>query len=189
MTAPALSVSPLPPRTLPPGTLLLVRHARAAGQAPDAVLTPEGHVGAASLVPALAGLCVTRVVSSPWRRAVDTAAPLAAALGLPVTPDDRLTERVLTGVSRADWRERLRDSFADDTRALPGGESGAAARGRAQAALDTHLEPAGVTVVVTHGNLLALLLGLDFDAWAALRNPDVWIWTPGGAPTRLDLPA
>ncbi|BBN94930.1 fructose-2,6-bisphosphatase [Deinococcus grandis] len=184
MTAPALSASPLPS-----GTLLLVRHARAAGQEPGADLTGEGHAGAAGLVPALRGLGVTRIVSSPWLRAVDTAAPLAAALGLPVTPDDRLTERVLTGVPRADWRERLRDSFADDTLALPGGESGAAARGRAQAALDTHRDPAGVTVVVTHGNLLALLLGLGHDGWAALRNPDVWLWMPGGTPTRLGLPA
>ncbi|MHA0040863.1 histidine phosphatase family protein [Deinococcus sp. PEB2-63] len=184
MTAPALSASPLPP-----GTLLLVRHARAAGQEPDAALTPEGQAGAAALVPALRGLGVTRIVSSPWRRATDTVAPLAEAQGLPVTLDERLTERVLTGVPRADWRDRLRDSFADDTLTLPGGESGAAARERAQAALDTHRDPAGVTVVVTHGNLLALLLGLGNDGWTALRNPDVWIWTPGGTPTRLDLPA
>lgn len=184
MTATALSASPLPP-----GTLLLVRHARAGGQEPGADLTGEGHAGAAGLVPALAGLGITRIVSSPWRRAVDTASPLAAALGLLVITDDRLTERVLTGLPRADWRDRLRDSFADDTLTLPGGESGAAARDRAQAALDMHRDPDGVTVVVTHGNLLALLLGLDFDAWAALRNPDVWLWTPGGTPTRLDLPA
>lgn len=36
-----------------------------------------------------------------------------------------------------------------------------------------------MTVVVTHGNLLALLLGLGHDGWAALRNPDVWLWMPG----------
>ncbi|GGK89673.1 histidine phosphatase family protein [Deinococcus radiotolerans] len=174
---------------LPPGTLLLVRHARAAGQEPGADLTVEGHAGAAALVPALRGLGVTRIVSSPWRRAVDTAAPLAAALGLPVTPDDRLTERVLSGEPRADWPDRLRDSFADDTLTLPGGESGLAARARGRAALDAHRDPAGVTVIVTHGNLLALLLGLDFGAWAALRNPDVWVWSPDGTPTRLDVPS
>lgn len=174
---------------LPPGTLLLVRHARAAGQAPAAALTPEGELGAAALIPALSGLGVTRIVSSPWRRAVDTAAPLAANLGLTVTPDDRLTERVLTGAPRADWPDRLRDSFADDTLTLPGGESGLAARARGRAALDAHRDPAGVTVVVTHGNLLALLLGLDFGGWAALRNPDVWVWSPNSTPTRLDVPA
>lgn len=184
-----MTATPMPASPLPPGTLVLVRHARATGQEPGAALTPEGEAGAAALVPALRGLGVTRIVSSPWRRAADTTAPLAAALGLPVTPDERLTERVLSPGPRADWPERLRDSFADDTLALPGGESGAAARGRGQAALDAHRDPAGVTVVVTHGNLLALLLGLEFGAWAALRNPDVWVCHPGSAPTRLDLPA
>lgn len=184
-----MTASPLPASPPPKGTLVLVRHARAAGQEPGAALTPEGEAGAAALVPALRGLGVTRVVSSPWRRAADTAAPLAAALDLPVITDDRLTERVLTGAPRADWPARLRDSFADDTLALPGGESGAAARGRGQAALDARRDPGGVTVVVTHGNLLALLLGLGHDGWAALRNPDVWLWTPGDTPTRLVLPA
>lgn len=168
-----------------PGTLLLVRHARATGQEPHAPLTPDGEAAAQALASSLAGLGVTRIVSSPWVRAAATARPLADRLGLPVTTDERLTERMLSGASRADWRERLRDSFADDTLCLPGGESGAAARARIQAALADARDPAGVTVVVTHGNLLALALGLGFGDWAALRNPDVWATRPDGPAVRV----
>ena len=31
---------------------------------------------------------------------------------------------------------------------------------------------------MTHGNLLALALGLDYAGWATLRNPDVWVYGP-----------
>ncbi|MFC6659781.1 hypothetical protein [Deinococcus multiflagellatus] len=40
-------------------------------------------------------------------------------------------------------------------------------------------------MVVTHGNLLALALGLGFAEWATLRNPDVWVCSPGTPPRRL----
>ncbi|PTA69425.1 hypothetical protein C8263_02560 [Deinococcus arcticus] len=93
---------------MPPGTLLLVRHAKAAGQAPAAPLTPAGQAAAQQLAGRLMALGVTRIVSSPWERAVDTAQPLADGLGLPVHTDPRLTERVLTGHPVSWWRGALR---------------------------------------------------------------------------------
>lgn len=156
------------------GDLLLIRHARAAGQAPDAPLTAEGVTQAARLAEALAHAGVTRIVSSPWTRAVETARPLAARIGLKVETDARLTERVLSGTDLPDWTAHLEASFADAGLTLPGGESEATAQARALAALADARDLGGVTVVVTHGNLLALALGLDHAGWAGLRNPDVW---------------
>ncbi|MFB9994887.1 histidine phosphatase family protein [Deinococcus oregonensis] len=157
-------------------TLLLIRHARAAGQAPDAPLTPEGVAQAGALAETLSGCGITRIISSPWRRAVDTAGSLAERLSLPIQTDERLTERVLSSADRADWMGRLRESFDDEHLALPGGESGHTARARILAVLEGARDPAGITAVVSHGNLLALALGLDYDGWANLRNPDVWVW-------------
>lgn len=156
------------------GDLLLIRHAKATGQAPDAPLTPEGAEAAARLADTLAEAGITRIVSSPWRRAVDTARPLAARLGLEVGTEGRLTERVLSGADLPDWMTHLEASFADPDLALPGGESGRVARARILAALAEARDPGGVTAVFTHGNLLALALGLDHAGWAGLRNPDVW---------------
>ncbi|MGK9234571.1 histidine phosphatase family protein [Inquilinus limosus] len=169
----------------------LIRHCRAAGQEPEASLTDEGREQAHRLSDRLAGLPIARIVSSPFLRARDSAAPLAERLGLPVGIDARLAERVLAAEPAEDWRDRLRRSFVDPALAWPGGESGAAATRRGLAALmDAAAGAEGAVAIVTHGNLLALLLqsfdGRDgFAAWAALSNPDVFLIDIAGAVRRF----
>ncbi|KWX22720.1 phosphoglycerate kinase [Mycolicibacterium wolinskyi] len=76
--------------------LLLVRHAlplrSEPGQGSDPVLSEVGAEQAGRLPAALARFPISRVVSSPQRRAIQTADPVAAALGLSVEIDDRLAE-------------------------------------------------------------------------------------------------
>ena len=161
-------------------TFYLVRHCQASGQAPDAALTAAGQAQADALAGLIAPLGVERIVSSPFRRATQSATPLAIRTGLPLETDDRLCERVLSGAPREDWRALLRASFADPGVAAPGSESGRAAADRALAVLAAaRRHPARSTVLVTHGNLLALLLGqidprFGFEAWERLTNPDVF---------------
>ncbi|HET7077235.1 MAG TPA: histidine phosphatase family protein [Chloroflexia bacterium] len=161
--------------------LYLVRHCRAAGQEPDSPLTPEGTSQAAALARFLGRLPVDRIVSSPFWRARASIMPLAHRLDLPVEIDPRLAERVLAGPDPLpDWRDHLRAGFADPDLCLPGGESSRTAQARGVAALqDILAHPAQHTVVVTHGNLLALLLQhfdgtYGFEAWQRLTNPDVF---------------
>ncbi|KQR40934.1 histidine phosphatase family protein [Deinococcus sp. Leaf326] len=173
--------------SLPPGTLLLVRHAQATGQAPDAALTPAGETAAQGLADRLAGSGLTGIVSSPWTRAVSTARPAAHKLGLDLRTDPRLTERVLSRRDLPYWRAVLRLSFLWPGLRWPGGESGRTARARILDALADARDPSGAVAVVSHGNLLALALGLDYGGWAALRSPDVWVLPPDGRPPfRLD---
>ncbi|CAM4082240.1 histidine phosphatase family protein [Deinococcus frigens] len=169
------------------GGFLLVRHAKATGQAPNTPLTAEGEMQAQKLAQQLAQHSITRIVSSPWVRAVDTARPLAEALGLKIETDARLTERVLSGRDLPHWQTALKASFALPALRLPGGEFGAAAKARALAALKDAEDPHGLSAVFTHGNLLALLLGLDYRGWAGLRNPDVWRWNAVGQAERVIL--
>lgn len=76
--------------------LLLVRHALPLrsehGQGSDPELADEGHQQAQRLPDALARYPIARVLSSPQRRAIQTAEPVAAVRGLPVEIDDRLAE-------------------------------------------------------------------------------------------------
>ncbi len=76
--------------------LLLVRHAlplrSEPGQGADPDLSEAGREQAGRLPAALARYPLARVVSSPQRRAVQTAEPVAAERGLPIDVDERFAE-------------------------------------------------------------------------------------------------
>jgi probable phosphoglycerate mutase len=76
--------------------LLLIRHAlphrSEPGEGSDPDLSADGVEQASRLPDALARFPITRLVSSPQRRAVQTAEPVAAARGLTIDIDERLAE-------------------------------------------------------------------------------------------------
>ena len=81
---------------MPTTVVFLVRHAKAAGRDSwtgrdrDRPLVERGRTQAARLAAALRREAPVVVAASPWLRCRQTAAPLAAALGLRVELDDRL---------------------------------------------------------------------------------------------------
>ncbi len=60
---------------------------------PDAPLTPLGVEQAEAAAAALAGQGIRRIVASPYTRALQTAAPVARALGVPVLVNALVRER------------------------------------------------------------------------------------------------
>ncbi len=160
--------------------LLLIRHCQASGQAPEAPLTARGWEQAQKLALFLAALPVDQIVSSTYVRAQQTITPFATRTALPVRLDERLIERRLAPAPVDNWREVIRDSFADLNLRLPGGESGHEVRHRGWAALHAlwaHTTSLGIAV--THGALLSLILNsLDpafgYNQWEALSNPDIF---------------
>lgn len=76
-------------------SVYLVRHCSAEGQDPEAALTRAGKEQSLQLSAYLERQGLTRVISSPFRRAVDSARPLAETLGLEIEVDPRLAERQL----------------------------------------------------------------------------------------------
>lgn len=161
-------------------SLILVRHCEAAGQEPDAPLSDAGRRQALELADFLSTLPVESIVSSAYRRARETAEPLAELLQLGVETDSRLNERVLSPHPIDHWRQVVRDSFADPDLRAPGGESANDVLLRAWPVLNGLLNgPEVLPVVVTHGNLLALVLhSIDSDfgyaGWEGLWNPDLY---------------
>ena len=87
--------------------ILLVRHAKAgdrdAWTGDDRVrpLDKRGRRQADALVAPLAGYALTRLVSSPYVRCVQTLEPLSAHLAMPVEPDDALAEGASAEEARA----------------------------------------------------------------------------------------
>ncbi len=170
------------------GVFYLIRHCEAAGQAADAPLTETGRAQAVQLAERLAGLGIRRIIASPFRRAVDSAAPLARRLGLPLETDERLIERVLAGENLPDWREKLEQTFRDPDLCYPGGESSRQAAARGMAVLEEALAAAGGRpfALVSHGCLITLVLreldpAIGFSDWARMTTPDVYRVTGSGS--------
>ncbi len=153
-------------------TLILVRHGQTAvnragllqGRA-DAPLTELGAEQAARVAASLAECGATSVVTSPLQRAVQTAAVIAARLGLAVRVDERLVE-----LDYGEWDERPLGSIdetqwaqwrADPDFTPPGGESLRDVSARAIACADELLSGRATTIAVSHVSPIKAIV-----AWA-----------------------
>ena len=152
--------------------LVLIRHAEpervvsSRGRA-DPELTPRGREQALRTAGWLGAEPIDAVWSSPLRRAVATAEPLAERLGLPLATDERLSEydrdfndylpvEELRATNHPRWRAMLEgrwDDFASID--LPG------FRGRIGEALEERIaeHPGGRVAVVAHGGVINVWVG------------------------------
>ncbi len=171
--------------------LILVRHGQTRHNADGVVqgradipLSDVGQRQAAALAAALADVPLGAVVSSPLRRAWDTATAIAAAHGLTVQAEPDLIEMdvgVMEGLSGAEMRSRypevLKRWLAPGGTAvpLPGGESLAAVQERAWRAVCRLRQrfPQDTVLAVTHNFVIAGLvcraIGLSLDGFRGFR--------------------
>ncbi|MCO1657933.1 histidine phosphatase family protein [Pseudonocardia humida] len=190
--------------------LVLVRHGQTAANVihaldtrpPGAPLTELGHAQAAALaerlrVDPVVGGPISAVHASTATRAQQTAAPLAAALGLEVQVVDGAHEIFvgdLENRSDVEARERFEEVYAawgrgDLDAHLPGGESAQELRDRFTAAVEKITGPAagpvaGTVVLVSHGAAIRLgaaaLLG-DVVETAYLGNTGIVVLSAIGS--------
>jgi 2,3-bisphosphoglycerate-dependent phosphoglycerate mutase len=167
--------------------LYLIRHCSATGQAADAPLSPEGQAQAERLANFLMGHGIERIVSSPFLRAQQSIEPFAGRLNLEIHTDSRLAERVLSRLPLLNWMDDLKKTFDDLDLTYEGGESSRTAMSRAVDAVNEILSlDVSTSAVVTHGNLMTLLLKhiddrFGFEEWKRLTNPDVFVVTVNGS--------
>jgi len=151
----------------------LVRHAEhdllgrvLTGRMPGVPLNERGRAQAARLARYFAGRAVAAVVSSPSQRAQETAAPIAAALGLEVAMDAGLDE-----IDFGDWTGMTFEALQGapgwqawnqfrGTAPTPGGETMLEALGRALRCLARRGQavPDGEVVLVSHQDVLRAVL-------------------------------
>lgn len=161
------------------------------GDAPG--LTPLGVAQAEEVAEELADSGATSVVSSDLRRAVETAAPIAARLGAPLQTDPQLRERNFGGFEGAPSAALVPavtgyqdGGVADPDAHTPGGESLRELYERVSSCVERFraAPPAPVFVVVTHGGFLRVAKAcLEGIALADLR----WPATPNAVVWRADL--
>lgn len=162
-------------------TLVLIRHCAASGQRPTAELTDSGVAEAQRLADFLSDYPVDFIVTSGFARARQTIEPFSRNVGLPIHEDHRFNERVLSAKPIECWEQLVRRSFDERDLRAPGGESASEVLGRASAALEHILnQEHRLPLVVTHGNVMALLLhAIDatfgYEGWKSLTNPDVYL--------------
>jgi probable phosphoglycerate mutase len=140
----------------------------------DIALTDKGKQQAVRLAQWAAGANIQAVWSSPLSRAIETATPVADALGLPLQIDDRLLEldfgrgEGLTASEMEAAMPEVLTAFREDPvhHHFPGGEDPAAAAERGLTALRSIAAAAplnGPVLVVAHSTLLRLILCLALD--------------------------
>lgn len=163
--------------------ILLVRHgetdANAARvvQLADARLSATGRQQAQRLAHRLAECGVAQILCSDMTRALETAAPISARIGVPVMADPLLRERDFGDLRGTPYDELRVDPFAADY-APPHGETWAEFHERIERAWALVVQVAssvpGSLLVVTHGLVCRALAErhLSLDAEAVL--PDRW---------------
>jgi broad specificity phosphatase PhoE len=149
--------------------VLLIRHALPLrsehGEGSDPDLSDAGLAQVARLPEALGRFPISRVVSSPQRRAIQTAEPVAAARQLPVEIDDRFAEydRDLPLYIPV---EQIRDENPQEWARmaqghLPSAVDEDAFRARVGAAVDDLVaaaDPEDTVAVFSHGGVINVLL-------------------------------
>lgn len=169
-------------------TFLLIRHGmtdavgrRLTGRQPGVFLNQQGRQQVAELAERLRGLKAVAIYSSPLERAVETATPVATALGLDIQQSERLLEvdfgdwegstlSELAGAPGWDAFNRMRSHFRS-----PNGEHMLDIQRRMVSQMEElrELHKGGVVLLVSHGDVirvtLAHYLGMPLDLFLRLE--------------------
>lgn len=180
--------------------LVLVRHAESEVPCPGLEdeftrpLSSKGFLQAQNLIPVLAAYHPEVVCSSPYIRAIQTVAPTAEALGLPVETFDNFREHRMSDAPISNWRDVLAVQWSDFNHIPPTGESMTSTQARGWSVLEALLAeyPNRTVVLAGHGTIISLVLhrhdptiGLDFHL--AMPNPAIYeLWYKNRAWRRVE---
>ena len=153
----------------------------------DPQLTPHGHEQAAAAVAALATQPLTRIIVSPYTRALETSEPIRAARNLPLDILPEVRERAVFACDVGSAPTVLAGRFPQHEFGHlpqiwwhPGGETAAETIARAAAfrAVMAARRDQATTLVVSHWAFFLALTG------RALGNGELFDYDPRSAPPR-----
>ena len=182
-------------------TIYLVRHAHSVYSLDEVnrPLSEEGFKDASQVSYAMNKEQIDIVVSSPYKRAIQTVEGIASHIRKEVVLQPAFRERKLSEEPLENFEDALRKVWSDEGFFWDGGESNITARQRGILGIHHILEQyKGKRIVIgTHGNIMTLIMSAydpryDFHFWRDLDMPDIYqltfeekdligikrIWTP-----------
>jgi 2,3-bisphosphoglycerate-dependent phosphoglycerate mutase len=163
--------------------IYLVRHANSS-YTPDELnrpLSEKGFKDAEKVTELLAQESITRVVASPYKRAIQTIDGTANHFNLKISIEEGFKERKLAEGAVENVDEVILKYWEDFNYYLPSGESGYIAQERGIKALENILNLySGENVVIgTHGNIMVLMMNYynekyNYEFWRSLEMPDIY---------------
>ncbi|VDH00441.1 bifunctional RNase H/acid phosphatase [Lysinibacillus sphaericus] len=164
-------------------TIIFVRHAHST-YTPDELgrpLSSKGFSNAATMYEVLKIESIDTVISSPYKRAVQTVEAIAKFIGQKVIIDNGFMERKLSDQPVEDFDIAIREVWENPTFSWNGGESNEIAQQRGIAATlrVINLYEGNNIAIGTHGNIMVLIMNYfdeqyDFNFWENLEMPDAY---------------
>ena len=163
--------------------IYLVRHAHSIYSADELnrPLSSSGEEAALQAADLLKDEQITTIISSPYKRAVQTVEPLAVRNGLAIHIEEGFRERLLSDEHLEDFNYAITKVWEEESFSWPGGESNLAAQQRGVQALEKILqEHQGRKIAIgTHGNIMVLIMNAlnskyGFEFWKQLNMPDIY---------------
>lgn len=144
-------------------------------------LSPKGRADAGLVSAYLRDKDISAVLSSPFKRAVDTVSPFAREVGLPVVTMEGLRERRVDSGWIEDFEGFARSQWEDFSYKLSDGESLGEVQARMKASLEKILaEYEGRRVAIgSHGTALSVLVhalrpGFGYEGFFRIRGLMPW---------------
>lgn len=144
-------------------------------------LSEAGFEAALQVAHQLQGEGIEVIISSPYRRAVQTVEPLAQQLALPVSLNEAFRERHICQHPVDDFFEAMQRLWSDYSFAFEGGESNFVAQKRGVVAFREILNTyRGKRIAIgAHGNIMTLTMNhfddrFNHSFWQQLTMPDIY---------------
>ncbi|MBM6644573.1 histidine phosphatase family protein [Bacillus sp. RIT809] len=164
-------------------TIYFVRHAHSTytKEERERPLSEKGYLDAENVTHLLKDEHIDVVISSPYKRAIQTVQGIANTYNVSIQIEEALRERLLSKGPVTDFNDAIQKVWKDWSFAYEGGESNDVAQRRAVLCMQNILgKYKGKNIVIgTHGNIMVLLMNYfdskyDFQFWKTLHMPDVY---------------
>ncbi|HEB2431634.1 TPA: histidine phosphatase family protein [Bacillus cereus] len=164
-------------------TIYFVRHAHSTytKEERERPLSEKGYLDAENVTRLLKDKHIEVVISSPYKRAIQTVQGIANTYKLLIQTEEDLRERLLSTEPVSNFNDAMQNVWEDWSFAYEGGESNDVAQRRAVICMQNILKQyEGKNIVIgTHGNIMVLLMNYfnskyDLEFWKTLHMPDVY---------------